>query len=149
MNKDIIKYKEYSEDPIKFIKENRIGINSKTFKCELFEMMDFEEMFLNHIHNNNFSVTKKSRQMHMTTLTAAYCAWKLIFSTDKSIAIMCPKKEEAIRFVEFVRIILQNYSNDLFHWEDNFVKDNQSEIRLDNGSFIKAIAATPSSLRGY
>jgi len=146
---EIIKHREYSEDPIKFIKENRLGINNKTWKCEYLEMMDFEEKFLRHIHENNLSVTKKSRQMHMTSLSAAYCAWKLIFSFDKSIAIICPKKDQAVRFIELVRIILQSYSNDIFHWEDNFVKDNKDEIRLDNGSYIKALPASPSALRGY
>ena len=143
------KYIEYSKDPIKFIKENRLGFHSKTHKFENLGLIDFEEEFLRHIHDNKLSVTKKSRQMHMTSLSAAYCAWRLIFKYDKSIAIICPKKEQAIRFVELVRIILQNYSNEFFHWEDNFVKDNKSEIRLDNGSFIKALSPNATSLRGY
>jgi hypothetical protein len=146
---EINKYREYSEDPIKFIKENRLGFNSKTKKFENLEMMDFEEVFLRHIHDNKLSVTKKSRQMHMTSLSAAYCAWKLIFKAEKSIAIICPKKDQSIRFIELVRIILQNYSNNSFHWEDDFVKDNKSEIRLVNGSFIKAIAPSFTALRGY
>jgi len=146
---ELIKYREYSEDPIKFIKENRLGFSIKSLEFENLEMMEFEETFLNHIHNKNLSITKKSRQMHMSTLTAAYCAWKLIFSTDKNIAIICPKKEEANRFIENVKIILRNYSNDIFHWEDDFVKDNKSELRLSNGSSIKAFAANPNALRGY
>jgi hypothetical protein len=146
MNEEIIKY---TKDPIEFLKENRIGVSSKTWRCESLGLMDYEERFLRHIHDNNFSITKKSRQMHMSTLTAAYCAWMMIFHFDKSIAIMCPTKDEANRFIEHVRIILQNYSNDFFHWEDNFVKNNKSEIRLDNGSYIKALSAKSSSLRGY
>jgi hypothetical protein len=146
---EAIKHIEYLKDPIKFIKENRVGVNSKTWKCENLEMMDFEETFLNHIHNNNLSITKKSRQMHMSTLTAAYCAWTLLFSENKTIAIICPKKEEANRFIENVRIILQNYSNKHFHWEDDFIKNNVTEIRLSNGSFIKAFAANTNALRGY
>lgn len=143
------KYIKYSKDPISFIRDNRIGINNQTWSGEKLPLLDFEKDVLKSIHENKLSIIKKSRQMHMSSITAAYCAWKMIFHSEYNIIILSPKMDNSVRFIEMVRIILQNYSNDFFHWEDDFSKNNKSEIVLCNHSSIKAVPANESSGRGY
>lgn len=141
--------KKYDENPYKFLEDNLIGINSENFKCELLKLSDTDLKILKHFHENNLSLTKKSRQMHLTTLAAGYCAWMMLFKNNIKIAIVAPRKGSSNRFIEILRIILQNYSNDYFYWEDDFVTDKKGEIRLSNGSFIKSFAANKTSMRGY
>lgn len=147
---EITKHLSYKDDPISFIRDHRISFNNQNnFKCENLPILDFEVDMVKFFHENKFSITKKSRQMHLSTLAASYCAWKMLFSEDYAIGIVSQNMDESIRFIEHVRIILQNYSNDLFHWEDDFVKNNKSEIRLSNGCNIKAFSANANCGRGY
>jgi len=143
------KHMKYSKDSAAFIRDCRTGVNSQTWKGELLTLFDFEKEILELIHENKFSIIKKSRQMHMTSLTAAYCAWKMIFCSGYNITILSPRMEGSVRFIEMVRMILQNYSNHYFHWEDEFVKNNKSEILISNGSNIKGASATVNAVRGH
>lgn len=145
---EMIQHIKYSKDPISFIRDNRVGDN-KSFKYELLPLYEFEEKILNSIHENELNIIKKSRQMHMSTLMAAYCAWKLIFTYDYTISVVTPNLKSSIEFIDKVRIILQNYSNDVFHWEDDFIVNNKSEIRLSNSSMIKGFAPDVNAGRGY
>lgn len=146
---NVIKHISYKDDPISFIRDHRLGFSNNSFKFEILPLLEFEIDIIKFIHENKSTITKKSRQMHMSTLVASYCAWKMIFSEDYAIGIVGQNMGSSNRFIEHVRIILQYYSNDLFHWEDDFVKNNKSEIRLSNGCTIKAFAANAHSTRGY
>ena len=143
--KDFIRYKENFID---FIKENRMVFNNQNHKFEILPLLKFERAILNLFHENKFSIVKKSRQMHLTTLAAAYCAWCMLFKTDYSIGVVSDKISNSSVIIEKVRIILQNFSNSIFHWEDDFVKNNKNEIRLKNGCSIKSFTPKNAGI-GY
>lgn len=111
------------------------------FKYQLDILEQFKE------HRSNLVV--QSRQMHITSLTCLYIAWYALFNTDKVIYIISNNTECAVRTLENIRIILQNCSfNNIYHWEDDFLKNNKTTIELKNGCRIKASGAYSSVGRG-
>jgi len=131
-------YTKYSNNPIEFIKDNRIGYSTKTFDVRLLLLHDFEKKIINIAHSNQFSAFVKSRQMYMSTLMASYVAWYMIFNTEKTIIIFSPKIASSARFIQIVREILQNYSVDgIFNFEDNCSINSFSELSLKNGCSLK------------
>ena len=142
------KHIKYGNNPVEFIRDNWIGFNARNFKVELLPLLDFQIEYINHIHNNQNSIINKSRQMHLTSLTAAYCAWCLIFKDEYRIGVISTSGDGAQRFIKQVRIILQNYSSEFFHWEDNFIRDNKKTISLSNFSSIKGSGPAIDACRG-
>lgn len=111
------------------------------FKYQLDILKQFQE--------NNNSLVVQTRQMHITSLTCLYIAWYALFNVDKVIYIISNNTESAIRTLENIRIILQNCSFDkMFHWEDDFVKNNKTTIELKNRCRIKATGAASNAGRG-
>jgi len=142
-------YAKYAKSPYEFINNHRLVLDFKEGKYLNKPLFNFEYEFLKHIHENNYSITKKTRQMHTTTLTAAYCAWRLIFKNDYNIKLFSNNKETSARFIENVKRNIQNYSNDLFNWENDVITDNKYEISLKNGSTIRGVGNSKTALRGY
>lgn len=141
--------KKYEDNPMQFIKDHRIAFHSQTQKQSVLPILEFEEVYINLIHNNKLSITNKSRQMHLSSLTAAYCAWKIIFSSHYNILVFSCNQESSNRFIEKVRTILKSYSSPVFNWEEDYAINNKSEIRLSNGCFIKGCPSTPDAGKGY
>lgn len=144
---DKIKFITYAHDPLIFIKEFNYGFDSEELKYKLLKIHDFQIGVLKNIHNNN-AIIKKSRQMYISQLTAAYCAWNILFKEDFNIAIVGNNKEASNRIIERIKIILQNFTI-IFNYEQDVVTNNVSEIRLANGSFVRAFAPSSNAGRGY
>lgn len=146
---EMIKYAEYARYPFKFIQDFNFGFNSDSHRKENLSLDEFDINIISHIYENKLSIIKKSRQMHVSHLIAMYAAWHLIFRFDFSIAWISENVASSIRILENIREILENCPKYIFDWDANVVVDNKKEIRLSNGSSIKAIAANPSAGRGY
>lgn len=146
---EMIKYATYAKYPLQFIKDFNFGFNSDSYRKENLSLDEFDINIIGHIYENKLSIIKKSRQMHVSHLIAMYAAWHLIFRFDFSIAWISENVASSIRILENIREILENCPKYIFDWDANVVVDNKKEIRLSNGSSIKAIAANPSAGRGY
>ncbi len=146
---EIIKYAEYAKYPFKFIQDFNFGFNSDSHRKENLSLDEFDINIISHLYDNKLSIIKKSRQMHVSHLIAMYAAWHLIFRFDFSIAWISENVASSIRILENIREILENCPKYIFDWDANVVVNNKKEIRLSNGSSIKAIAANPSAGRGY
>ncbi len=146
-NKDEIeKFVKYSKEPLSFIKDWNYGYDFG--EMSQLQIQDFQIDIVNTIHESQNIIIKKSRQMYMSQLMAAYCAWNLMFKFDYQIAIVCNKGDISTRFVQRVREILYRY-NIIFDCEKDIVTDNKKEIRLANGSMIKGFAPGRNAGRGY
>jgi hypothetical protein len=97
-------YIEYAKDPIKFITDFRVGTNAyNKFKVEKLQMFEFEKSIVEKIHKEDYSIFKKSRQMHFSSIIASYVCWCAIFSKKKYISIISPNSGMASELERLTR----------------------------------------------
>lgn len=145
---DIKKVIEYTGSAVKFIEEQRFTFNADTKKMGKVNLFNFEKEIINAYEQNKFTLINKSRQMHLSSLTAAYCAWNIIFKKDFCIGIMSHNSESSSRFIQKVRDNMIMYKDLFYAWDKNVVKDNKNEISLNNGSMVRALPNSKTGFRG-
>ena len=101
-----------------------------------FKTYDFQADLVNDLALHRFIVVLKARQLGISTITAAYVAWLVLFHRDKNVLIVATKLSTAANLVKKVKIILKN----LPEWIriSDFAVDNRNSIELKNGSQVKA-----------
>ena len=101
-----------------------------------FKTYDFQSDLVNDLALHRFIVVLKARQLGISTITAAYVAWLVLFHRDKNVLIVATKLSTAANLVKKVKIILKN----LPEWIriSDFAVDNRNSIELKNGSQVKA-----------
>jgi hypothetical protein len=132
-----------------FIEKHRTGVDIIKGTRGLFEYYPFEREVISGVHNNQYTIIKKSRQMHLTTMLAAYVAWFMIFNenSEKSEIVYCANKlDSSKRFVDYVRSILYDYYGEEF--TDKKLTNNKTEIKLKNGNSIRSHSSSVDSMRG-
>src|SRR3990167_8979767 len=101
-----------------------------------FRLYDFQKTLLKDFINSRFNIINKARQLGISTLIAAYCAWIIMFHRDKNILVVATKVSTAKNVITKVRVILKYLPRDLFL--SKIVTDNKHSIELSNGSKILA-----------
>ena len=101
-----------------------------------FKTYDFQGDLIDDLALHRFIVVLKARQLGISTITAAYIAWLVLFHRDKNVLIVATKLSTAANLVRKVKIILKN----LPEWIriSDFAVDNKNSIELSNGSQVKA-----------
>ena len=101
-----------------------------------FKTYDFQADLVDDLALHRFIVVLKARQLGISTITAAYVAWLVLFHRDKNVLIVATKLQTAANLVKKVKTILKN----LPPWLKiaNFSVDNKNSIELTNGSQVKA-----------
>jgi len=101
-----------------------------------FKTYDFQNDLVDDLQLHRFIVVLKARQLGISTITAAYIVWLILFHRDKNVLIVATKLATAANMVKTVKRILKN----LPEWMriSNFSVDNKNSIELDNGSQVKA-----------
>ena len=84
--KEIIKeeYKKCLVDPIYFMKKY-VKIQHPIRGTVNFDLYDFQEKTLTDLVDHDFNIILKSRQMGISTLTAAYSMWLMVFHNHKNV----------------------------------------------------------------
>lgn len=143
--KDVIKdeYKKCAGDPVYFMKKY-CKIQHPTKGKIRFELFPFQEKTLREFEKNRFNIVLKSRQTGISTLTAGFALWKMIFLEDYNVLVIAIKQEVAKNLVTKVRVMYDGLPSWLKVQE---VEDNKLSLRLANGSQIKAVAASPDAGR--
>lgn len=143
--RDIIKseYKKCIEDPIYFMKKY-VKIQHPIRGTVAFALYPFQEDALQNFVDNQLNIVLKSRQMGISTLTAAYSLWLMTFHNDKNILCISITQETAKEIVTKVRFANDN----LPVWlKIPCVEDNRLSLRLKNGSQIKAVSSASTAGR--
>ena len=101
-----------------------------------FHIYDFQEDLLKSFQDFRFNVILKARQLGISTITAAYIAWMMLFHREKNVLVIATKFTTASNLVKKVKSIIKN----LPEWLkiSNITIDNRSSFELSNGSQIKA-----------
>jgi hypothetical protein len=136
-------YKRCATDPIHFMKKYCMIQHPVRGKIP-FHLYPFQEKTLTEFHKNRFNIVLKSRQTGISTLSAGYSLWKMIFNSDFNILVIATKQEVAKNLVTKVRVMHELLPS----WmKGGSLEDNKLSLRLSNGSQIKAIASSPDAGR--
>lgn len=149
-NRDLEEWMKCSKSLEYFAKNYWLGFDAfSKWQAKKITPFKYQLEILEQFQENKMNLVVQSRQMHITSLTCLYIAWYALFNTDKVIYIISHNTDSAIRILENIRIILQNCSfENIYHWEDDFIKDNKTTIQLKNGCRIKASGASANAGRG-
>lgn len=110
-----------------------------------FDMFDFQEKFVNTIHENRFTIGMMPRQQSKTTCVAAYILWYILFNEYKTIGILAHKHPAAREVLDRIKSMYELLPKWL---QDGVVVWNKGSIELENHSKIFTAATTASSCRG-
>ena len=110
----------------------------------LFNLFPFQEKVLHLMQENPYSIILKSRQLGISTLTAGYSLWLMLFHKDKNVLCIATKQETARNMVTKVKFMYDNLPSWL---KIDAPENNKLSLRLSNGSIIKATAASSDAGR--
>ena len=69
----------------------------------LFDTYDFQDELLTEFNDYRFNVILKARQLGISTITAGYVVWMMLFHRDKAILVMATKFATAGNLVKKVK----------------------------------------------
>jgi hypothetical protein len=101
-----------------------------------FKTYPFQDDLLIDFNDYRFNVILKARQLGISTITAAYIVWLLLFYRDKNVLVIATKFQTAANLVKKVKSIMQNVPPWLRIAEIKI--DNRTSFVLTNGSEVKA-----------
>ena len=147
--KEIIKqeYIKCATDPVHFFRKY-CYITHPIKGRVLFHLYPFQEDTLNDFRNNRFSIINKSRQLGISTLSAGYSLWTMLFNKDKTVLCIATKQETAKGMVEKVQFMYNNLPSWL-KGNQKPVSDNKLSLKLANNSQIVATSAASDAGRSY
>jgi hypothetical protein len=101
-----------------------------------FHLYPFQSQLLQDFEDYRFNIILKARQLGISTISAAYIAWLMVFHREKNVLVIATKFSTAANLVKKVKSIIGN----LPPWLriSNVNIDNRTSFVLDNGSQIKA-----------
>ena len=109
-----------------------------------FKLYPFQYDVLKEYQANDYNVILKSRQLGISTLSAAYSLWMMLFQNDKNILVIATTKDTAKNLITKVRVMYEA----LPAWlKTAIVENNKLSLVFKNGSQIKAIASNESAGR--
>ncbi len=101
-----------------------------------FHLYSFQSDLLEKYQDHRFNVILKARQLGISTITAAYVAWLMLFQREKNVLVVATKFSTAANLVKKVKAIIKNLPEWLRISEVDI--DNRTSFVLSNGSQIAA-----------
>lgn len=132
------------KDPVHFINKwtkithpERGLINFKTYP--------FQDMCVKEFTKHKFNIVLKSRQLGLSTVTAAFALWRAIFYKEKNILVIATKLSTATNFIRKVKTMLAALPPWLLIPEIKF--ETKTSVEFSNGSVIKAVPTSEDAGR--
>ena len=136
-------YLKCAKDPVHFMKKYCYIQHPQRGRIQ-FNLYPFQEKVLTLFRDNPYSVVLKSRQLGLSTLSAGYSLWMMLFAKDKNILCIATKQETAKNMVTKVKFMYENLPSWL---KVDVTENNKLNLRLVNGSQIKATSASSDAGR--
>ncbi len=130
--KEIVKC---GKDPQFFI-DNYCRISHPMHGLIPFKTFDYQKDLLKDFNDYRFNIILKARQLGISTISAGYIVWFMLFHRDKNILVIATKFGTAANLVKKVKAIMKH----LPEWIkiSKIITDNKTSFELSNGSQIKA-----------
>lgn len=137
-------YIKCSEDPVHFMREYCFIQHPKRGKIK-FNLYEFQEnQVLTELQNNRYNIILKSRQLGISTLSAGFALWNMLFNEDFNVLVIATNQEVAKNLVTKVRVMHENLPS----WLKGSVSaDNKLSLKFENGSQIKAVSSASTGAR--
>jgi len=132
------------KDPSYFLKKY-IKIQHPTKGLVKFNTYPFQDDCLKDFVDHRFNVILKSRQLGISTLSAAYAVWLAYFYKDKNILIIATKLAVAQNFIKKVKTAIRGLPS----WMNltEVIGSNKQGVEFSNGSQIKAVPTSDDAGR--
>ena len=143
--KEIIQeeYKKCAVDPTHFMKKYCV-IQHPTRGKMFFNLYPFQVDTLTSMKENRYNIILKSRQLGISTLSAGYILWNMIFKEDFNCLVIATTQDVAKNLVTKVRVMHDNLPSWL---KGKTLEDNKLSLRFKNGSQVKAVSSTGTAGR--
>lgn len=141
---EAVEISKCQEDPMYFF-ENYIKIVSLDRGIINFKPHQFQKDMVDLSIKNRFVICKWPRQQGKTTTVAALLLWYVLFNDNYSIALLAHKAEQAREILERIQLAYENLP---FWLQQGIIEWNKGNIKLENGSEIKAFATSEGGVRG-
>ena len=105
-----------------------------------FKTYPYQDDLLKDFDDYRFNVILKARQLGISTITAAYIVWLMLFHRDKNVLVIATKFQTAANLVKKVKSIMLNLPPWIRIAEIKI--DNRTSFVLTNGSEVKAASTT-------
>jgi hypothetical protein len=132
------------KDPVYFLNKY-VKIQHPTRGLISFKTYKFQDECLKDFVDHRFNIILKSRQLGISTLTAAYAVWMAIFYKDKSVLVIATKLAVAQNFIKKVKVAIKNLPSWLVL--PQIVSNNKQSLEFSNGSQIKAVPTSDDAGR--
>jgi hypothetical protein len=132
------------KDPVHFIR-SYCKISHPQRGLIPFKTYDFQDDLLKDFNDYRFNVVLKARQLGISTITAAYTVWLMLFHRDKNILVVATKLQTATNLVRKVKKIMKQLPPWMRISEIHI--DNRTSFELTNGSQIKASSTSSDAGR--
>ena len=90
------------KDPVYFLNKY-VKIQHPTQGLIPFNTYPFQDECIKDFMGHRFNVILKSRQLGISTLSAAYAAWLALFYKDKNVLVIATKLSVAMNFIKKVK----------------------------------------------
>ena len=126
-------------DPVYFI-NNYVKVAHPMKGLIPFNLYPFQETCVGDFKDHRFNIILKARQLGMSTTTAAYISWLILFHRNKNVVVMATKLATASNLVKKVKLAMKS----LPEWMiiSKITIDNRNSFELDNGSQVKSISTS-------
>ena len=95
-------YLKCVQDPVYFMKKY-CQIQHPTRGRIPFNLYKFQERSLEQFQHNDYNIILKSRQLGISTISAGYSLWLMLFHEDKNVLVIATKQDVAKNLVTKVR----------------------------------------------
>ena len=97
-------YIKCAADPVFFMKQYCYIQHPKRGKIK-FNLYPFQEDSLTELRDNRYNIILKSRQLGISTLTAGFALWSMLFNEDYNVLVIATTQEVAKNLVNKVQIM--------------------------------------------
>ena len=132
-----------SRDPLYFV-NTYCFVSHPTRGKVPFKLYDFQEDCITQFEANRFNIILKSRQLGLSTTTAAYVAWFMLFHPGKEVVVIANKQKAAHNFMRKIKFMVRHLPK---QFVPTVVNDSMGEFSFSNESKVSAVATTKDAGR--
>jgi hypothetical protein len=132
-----------AKDPVFFMKQYCYIQHPKKGKIK-FNLYPFQEESLTQLRDERYNVILKSRQLGISTLSAGFALWSMLFKEDFNVLVIATTQEVAKNLVNKVQVMNENLPSWL---RTEIISNNKLSLKFKNGSQIKAISSASTGAR--
>jgi hypothetical protein len=136
-------YLKCAKDPVHFMKKYCYISHPQRGRI-LFNLYPFQQGVIKGFQTNDYSIILKSRQLGISTVSAGYSLWLMLFHEDRNVLALATTQATARNLVSKVQFMYENLPSWL---KVDTLENNKLSLKLKNGSKIQAKSSSSDAAR--